>query len=847
MERPARVTALAACFVAGIGAAREWPLPCVWPALGAAVVALLTALGLLVLAPGGRGGRVARVGLLVPLGLAVAAIGHARMTLDDRAMAADDLAAMLPPVAASARVARVARVEGLALEGPVRVGGADAARGGSGGSMARFDHRPVSTVFRMRVDALVPTTGPRVPVRGRVRVRVADTVAPFRAGDRVAAIGHLRAPVGPRNPGGLDPARLARARGEAGTLHVTSRHLVRVAPGGGGGPLARGTDRLRAWRERVHRRAAAWLLDDPTSRPAAPGAARSDGRRDRDALLGALVLGRRDGRGRELGDAFRRVGLAHLLAISGLHLGLLAGIALGLLRLGGHPRPWHGALVVLVVAAYLVVVEVRLPLLRAGIMTSAAAIAVTGRRRLRVDGLLGLSAIALLAWRPGQLLEPGFQLSFGVVMGIVHLVPRVQRRWLGPGRRRSVVGRWAGTTLVVTTVAWAIATPLSIHHFGMIAPWAVPLSVVALPLVAVVLVLGFAKVAAAGVLPSVALVLGAPLAVGADLLVSIVAVVDALPGTTATVPRPSAAWTVAALAWVAAWGWERRLALVRAASAVALVAWLTWPLVPGRPAPHLRVDMLAVGDGSCFLVRSRDRTGLFDAGSAHDPDAGRRTIVPALRALGVRRVDVVMISHPNLDHFSAVLEVVDAFGVDRVVITPQFARRAADDPGSAPAHLRAELGRRLVAVEHRAAGDREPFGAVDLRWLHPPAAATFERENDGSMVIAIGPVLLTGDVEERGIETLVRAHPRLRAEVVELPHHGSVNRAARGLLRRLDPTVVMQSTGRARWERDGWAGDLADVVRLVTPRDGACWVECDRDGAIRAGRTVGATRRAPPR
>jgi competence protein ComEC len=277
---------------------------------------------------------------------------------------------------------------------------------------------------------------------------------------------------------------------------------------------------------------------------------------------------------------------------------------------------------------------------------------------------------------------------------------------------------------------------------------------------------------------------------------------------------------------------------------VGLTACLLWPVVtPGiAGSTALRIDMLAVGDGSCHVLRGGGSTVVFDAGSAGDLDAGRRTIVPALRRLGVRSVDAVAVSHANLDHYSAVLEIVDEFDVESVLVTPQLFETAAGDPAGPVMYLLDELARRFVSVVSVGAGDRRSFGSIRWRWLHPDDAVQSTQINEGSMVVLIEAagrrVLLCGDIQQRAMEILVSTHADLRADVVELPHHGSHHRAAEAFLGRIAPTIALQSTGRTRWQRtrQRWAPALAGIEHLVTARDGACWVEIDRDGAMTTGR-----------
>jgi len=315
-----------------------------------------------------------------------------------------------------------------------------------------------------------------------------------------------------------------------------------------------------------------------------------------------------------------------------------------------------------------------------------------------------------------------------------------------------------------------------------------------------------------------------------------------VPGSVARVPYPSVVWTVLALGWVYWWVMRdgRRERRVQWVTAALLVIWLLWPMLPVGRDPALRIDMLAVGDGSCYVVRSGRSTVVFDAGSSGDLDAGRRLIVPAMRRLGVRRIDAVVISHPNLDHYSAVLELVDDFGVDTVLVTPQLLQNAQADSFGPVAYLLQELTDRFVSVSTVSQGELRTFGQASWLWLHPQADEAYERVNDGSMVVRIEAVdrrvLLCGDIQRRAMSLLIEGDDDLEADIVELPHHGSHHDLAESFIRIVNPQIVLQSTGWARWRRDRWADALMGSTRLVTARDGACWIEIDDQGAISVGR-----------
>jgi len=803
-DRAARapgITAATICFAAGIAIGGMQPAPIVWPWIVAAGAGSAFALC------GRRDALRRHAGMaatLVALGAGWLVVRRdwdapSRLLAWVGAERSGEVGAPIP-----------ARLTGRAITGPEVHGARDGPLGGSA------HHGPRSS-FTLRVDGLVGRESAILPMGGTVLVRVDGPPPRFEAGARIAARGMLRPPSAPRNPGEFDRRPLLRSRGIAGVLLVPSAALLEVTAPAHETPM----DAVLRWRGDLRHRAAAALSSGV-------GAARNP---ERDALLAALLLGRRDEGLDGIGDAFRRVGLAHLLAISGLHVGILAGVLLAVARGGGHARRWHGFLIVITALVYLLIVETRMPVLRAGVMTIVAGLGMGTGRRWRLGGLVAVSAFGLLAWRPEELFRPGFQLSFGVVLGLVHLVPALLRSGATsdgladrardtPGLARTIGARLKDAA-IVAVVAWAIATPIAMHHFGMFSPWGAPLSVAAVPIVAVLLTVGFVKTLLTMIAPAAAPLLGAPLAIAAEALLGLVRFADAMPGAVVYLAPPPAAWAAVTVAWVGAARWvlTRRQSVARRLWLGAGAILIAWPAVPrssGDVRPRLRIDMLAVGDGSCYVVRAGGPGGatlVFDAGSSGDPETGRRVIVPALRRIGVRAVDILVISHPNLDHFSAVPPLVDAFAPRRVLVPPSFVAAADREPRAPPAALRAALAQRGLTMAVINAGARLPLGPARVRCLHPGRGDVYADANDSSIVLAVEMgstrVLLTGDIEEAAIaDLLARDLSPGWADVVELPHHGSFNEAAAALVRRLRPKVLLQSTGSARWRRDEWA----DVV-----------------------------------
>ena len=286
----------------------------------------------------------------------------------------------------------------------------------------------------------------------------------------------------------------------------------------------------------------------------------------------------------EVRESFRRVGLSHLLSISGAHLTILLLLVGGLTKVV-IPQPRRIALVLgIVLVAYLLAVPLRVPITRAAIMVGCFLSIWLMGRRVHPLSPLALAAILVLLWRPGDLVDAGFQLSFGVVLGLLLFTRRVSHliypvpRLDAPVTAGQRAGRFAADAVAVSLVAFAIALPIVAWHFQIVSPIAVVASLLALVPFSLLLGLGYAKILLGLVLPSASSLL-APLTLWAgDSLLSLVAFSDAWPASSFELVRqPSLVWvavSLAVLAVVLSGRWVRGRALNAACLCLPLL-WLS--------------------------------------------------------------------------------------------------------------------------------------------------------------------------------------------------------------------------------------------------------------------------------
>ncbi len=701
------------------------------------------------------------------------------------------------------------------------------------GAMGRFTyHREPNTLAVLRVDGVMDERA-----SGRLLLRVREMDHRLAVGRRIEATGWLYAVRPPMNPGELDYRKEPRKGGIEGHLSLASADNWTDL---GEAPLRWALPR---WPSAAGRAAEQTLnigMENDSVQL---------------ALLQTMLLGRWSRELDGVDDTFREVGLAHLLSISGAHLGILLGLVWLICRLL-MVHPSRSAMVVMVVLGlFMLAVPPRVPIVRAGIMAGMLCGAVWWGKRIDVRQTLALAAVIVLIWRPSDLFTAGFQLSFLVVGALLAFTgPLLERLWpadwivMGqPGIGVRLL-RWLLGYALASTIAFAVALPVVAYHYRMISPLAVLLTLLALPVLTAVLAIGYAKILFGLISPSVSLLLSGPLRWVTDALLGLVHEAHGWPGATLWLRgQPSAAWCIGVLAVIWATlagafrgrGQGRRKALI-AAWCIAL-GWTVWMQLPPLHQPDVSINALAVGDGSCFLVRSHGRTLMFDCGSQRYMDVGLRTVNPVLQTLGVRRIDVMVISHSDLDHYCGMLDVADFVPVRQVWLTPQLLTEAREKPDGATAFLLEGLtqhGAKLRVVTAGASDDLSE--QVSLHVLWPPGDYEPRVQNDGSVVLSIEAgdrrTLLTGDIQQDAITRLLASGANLEAGMMDLPHHGSIVDATGDLLDAVGPGIVLQSCGPDRRRDEDWAALLEPrgiLHRCVTDRDGMIEVSLFADGSMR--------------
>jgi competence protein ComEC len=607
---------------------------------------------------------------------------------------------------------------------------------------------------------------------GRVQTTIYGESPTLTTGQRLAVELRLREASGFRNPGVFDYAAYL---GREGIHVVATGRADRVMPL---------DEPLPAWPLRIRRRAVEIMQDSlpPTSA----------------ALLRGLLLGDRTPIPRDLDEAFRRAGVYHVLAVSGFNVALLASAVFALLILARADRRIAATVAMVAVIAFAIVVGPEPSVLRATLMGVLVLGAILLDREASVLNSLSLAAIVVLALRPGDLRDPGFQLSFAATGGIV----------LAPLARGVVFG-----ALSVSVAAQLAVLPITVTHFNQASTIGVIANLVVVPLAALATVLGLAGVCLGAVLGTAgALLLNAVWPVLIALRAAVLAAAS-LPASVVHLPAPH--WTAVAMyaggLGLALVAWRRRQRSAGGARAFAIVAGslLTvaavieaWPLV--RPADgRLRISVLDVGQGDAMVVElPNGRAILIDAGPGgpHRLDVGQRVIAPFLWNRGHLSLEAAVLTHTDVDHSGGMAAVRRLFPIA--------------EPGFVDA---------VVAGARRA--------GVAVTVLRGAAGDGDGSPNDTALVLRFefgqATFLLASDITARAEGELLHQDARLDAAVLKVAHHGARGSTTFEFLRAVHPTVAVISVG----QHNSYGHPSPETIgRLVEA--GAAIYRTDQDGAI---------------
>ncbi|MFN0198190.1 MAG: ComEC/Rec2 family competence protein [Planctomycetaceae bacterium] len=691
-------------------------------------------------------------------------------------------------------------------------------------------------VCTLRTESIA-TDDDEIPVNGLVRFEISGAYPQLAIGDRIRVLGWITKPTERRNPGGFDYAHYLRSRmiravvttDHPETVHSTAGKAWIDLPG-------KLRSRLReSYRELFQRTLS------PRTAPVAQ----------------SLFLGDRTSLPFDVQQAFRVTGSMHILAISGLHLAILGLLIWGCARIIKLSTSNSAMVLLAIVWGYAALTNGQASVMRACILTTVFAISIWKGKHVNSANSWGLSAFIVLLRNPLELFDIGAQLSFLAVAGMILCGP-LALRIMQPAEphlmnleRTSVLRRsWTqairliAASYLVSTVVWSVTTPLILGTFHIISPVGLLLGVPLNPLVVLTLWAGYLLLIFGLVIPWGGVLFGTALDWGISALMAVVDGASQVQAGHFYAPGPGWIWLCVFYALLAQFVWSpiRRFKLKWVLYSFGL--WISTGLAGGWMASSeekLRCTFLSVGHGCAILIDLPNGGHvLYDAGSLHD---GRRASYAVLSALCERhhpRIDLILLSHTDVDHYNALPELLRTIPVGQIACPQEFVDFA--QPGIE--EICSSAREEGIPIKLLQRGDRLMIDPdVTLEVLHPAGTMEWDSDNASSLVLGIEyagrRILLTGDIADRGLDELLE-QKSWPCDVMLSPHHGSLAANSTALATWAQPEYVIVSHGHhdtTRKLRDIY-GDRAAIHSTL--KQGAVTALIARDGSLNVSNTLNA-------
>lgn len=531
------------------------------------------------------------------------------------------------------------------------------------------------------------------------------------------------------------------------------------------------------------------------------------------SVIGALLLGDEGGMTEETQEAFRRSGAAHLLAVSGLHVGFVAMLVL--LMFGWMRRNSVGQLIVVFVCMglYSLAAESAFSVFRAMLMLAMGLIA--GHVGRKADGLTSLAAAVLIALilDPMEILRAGFLLSVSAVLGILMLGGRLDQLM-----ERVVRIKWLRSSVAVSLAAQLGAMPVQLAMFGTVNVLSLLTNLIAVPLAAGIVMLGLPTVLLHMLLPAAAAFPGAAVDLMARLLTMMCEAVAGINFAQISVEAPPIFVLVCMMGllylcspYFMEHGKRGRIvcaAVVLSAAAVSLALWLPGEMRESKD----KAVFLSVGTADCAVLQSEKGCVMIDTGWSGSQ---------AVRYVQGenRKLNAVILTHADSDHAGGLENVLRSVEVGAVFVPKSMSLEGMEDALAAAK----ECG---VPIMELCAGDCMDVGAYEMEVLSPEHVRE-GKENEDSLVLKVTHgntvLLMTGDVTAAAEERLTLPD----CDILKIPHHGSATGTSDALLDKARPEDAVISVGtpnRYDFPRE-------DVLIRLNERNVSVW-RTDEDNAV---------------
>ena len=519
-------------------------------------------------------------------------------------------------------------------------------------------------------------------------------------------------------------------------------------------------------------------------------------------LLMGLLAGDRSGIPEALRSDFQRSGLVHVLAISGFHVVLLAGLLMTFLKATGLPHRIVRVVGILLLAIYVPVTGGSPAVTRAVIMFAVPQVGMLFQRPAGALNSLGMALIFILLPNPQVLWNPGFQLSAAATVGIILGSSHNPLRSLPEGLSKNRLwGKFQSFILepTYTTICATLATaPFLIYHFKTLAPLAWLGNIIIVPLISWGMEAGlFALLSPFDFLTETFCSAASVMLRSASLLTRLLS--DSSAASVTVGPYPPFVLLLMGFVF-ALLPSTRRSRLGGIFFVLGILFFSCFYFVCNYKdvaQPSWKLIAIDIGQGDAILITTPSgRNFLIDSGPNDRRDSGKDIIVPFLRHMGILNLDALVVTHADADHFGGALGIVGSFPVKELWVS-ECARL---EPKPAWIKTMAVALEREIPLRDIGRGFTWSDNSMEIRALHPVSAGTCGETNEESITFRVKGLghsaVLTGDLTVAGERKILKSGMFLKSDVLKLGHHGSKTSSSRNFLTAVGPKLALVSSGR---------------------------------------------------
>ena len=550
-----------------------------------------------------------------------------------------------------------------------------------------------------------------------------------------------------------------------------------------------------------------------------------------NTLISAIFFGDRGGLWKDLSEIFRRAGLSHILAVSGLHVAIIVAIVFMFARVLHIGKIAFLGSTLIVLLVLFVIIEGRPPVFRAIVMIGVVSVLQIRGARFGGIGILSMVALVALWIDPRVITKAGFILSFAVVFGLYLLLPTMQWKLIGPPDPLGTIFQTArhkiSSLWVIGFCALLITVPLTTHIFGTLAPVGFISSVGGVFLLGLLLIIGIARLSIGWVHPGVDELCRWLLHKTSTITIESAQEYGKIPFGFLNTQRPDILMTLIYMLTLAFFVLKRGRVRLKVGISILLII----QIIGNNNAQYVQITSLHVGHGTCHIIRDANATIVVDAGSRSNLDVGLNRVLPTLKKTGARTIDALIITHNDLDHCSGILDLLNEIPIREIYMTPY----AIQHPTKVINKIIQTAKGKNVPVHNITSGWTMKTNNGTILALWPDQNISYESSNEASVVVSIQSkgrtVLLTGDINEKTIARLLTSTIG-KVDVLEMPHHGQWSTEAQSLIYKLKPIALIQSTNKTRFSQDEWIVPRF-TDRFVTCIDGDITTTIHRGGELK--------------